>query len=503
MSDQHRVDFLQKKYEVTNEREVRSRLGRVSKWLAGFFVVAALVGVFFSYRVAQITHGDAKDIGSLSIFSTFSSSLSRLVTSGDKALTGEESDRVNFLLLGIGGAGHDGAQLSDTMLFGSFKPSTNELGLLSIPRDLYVNIPGYGYSKINAANAYGEEQGADKGLDLASQVVSEILDEPVHYVIRVDFNGFATVIDQLGGVDICVDRAFTDAQYPEYEGSPTYKVVTFDAGCQHMNGETALAYARSRHGNNGEGTDFARAARQQKILLAVKDRALSLGVLLNPGKVTRILNTVGSNVTTNMSFWEMMKLAKYAPDISTERIAMKVLDTAAGGPLYATTILPGPGYIVLPRHDDWSDLHAIAENIFTIGASPAATPTIATTPTAPTVSVEIQNGTSVSGLAYLTAQRLEGSNFDVVKIGNAENKNVDRTVIYDLTEGRKAADLATLKEFLGADVVMAHEGWVYADDVVPTELTASETPGSDMVTANVSVDFLILVGEDAASLAIR
>lgn len=503
MSDQHRVDFLQKKYEVRSEREVRSRISRTTRWLAGGFAVAALVGVFFSYRIAQVTHGDEKDIGGLSLFSTFSSSLARLVTSGDKSLTGEESDRVNFLLLGVGGTGHEGPQLSDTILFGSFKPSTSELGLLSIPRDLYVSIPGFGSSKINAANAYGEERGDGKGLDLASEVVSEILDEPVQYVIRVDFSGFSSVIDQLGGVDICVDRAFTDNQYPEYEGSPTYKVITFDAGCQHMDGETALEYARSRHGDSGEGTDFARAARQQKILLAVKDRALSLGVLFNPGKVTRILNTVGKNVTTNMSFWEMMKLAKYAPDIDTERIAMKVLDTAAGGPLYSTTILPGPGYIVLPRNDDWSDLHDIAENIFTIGEAPAATPTVATAPAAQTVAVEIQNGTSVSGLAYLTAQRLEGSSFDVVKIGNAKDTTVSRTTIYDLTAGRKAADLAVLKEFLGAEVVMASEGWIYADDVVPTDLTPTQTPGSSMVTANETVDFLIVVGEDAASLAIR
>ena len=270
-----------------------------------------------------------------------------------------------------------------------------------------------------------------------------------------------------------------------------------------MDGATALQYARSRHGDNGEGTDFARAARQQKILLAVKDRALSLGVLLNPGKVTRIMNTVGKNVTTTMSFWEMMTLAKYAPDIDTQRIAMKVLDTAVGGPLYSTTILPGPGYIVLPRNDDWSDLHDIADNLFARGVAPAATPTVATAPTQPTVTVEIQNGTRVSGLAYLTAQRLEGSNFDVVKIGNAENTAVSRTTIYDLTAGRKAADLAALKEFLGADVIMASEGWVYADDVVPTDLVASETPGSGMVTANETVDFLIVVGEDAASLAIR
>lgn len=500
MSDPHRVDFLQQKYDIPTEREVRAKVSRTGRLLMSVCTVLALVGIFFSYHIAQITHGDEKDIGSLSLFSTFSSSFARLITSGDKSLGGEESDRVNILLMGVGGYGHDGAQLADTMIFGSYQPSTNALGLLSIPRDLYVHIPGRGSSKINAANAYGEEAGEGKGLDLASQVVTNILDQPVDYVVRVDFSGFATLIDQLGGVDICVDQTFTDNQYPEYEGSPTYIVLTFTEGCQHMNGDTALQYARSRHGDGGEGTDFARAARQQKILLAVKDRALSAGVLLNPAKLTRILNTISSHIATNLSFWEIIKLAKYAPNITTEHINMKVLDTAPNGPLYSTTILPGPGYIVLPRHDDWSDLKAIAKNIFTLGEAPTATPTVATTPTAPSINVEIQNGTTMSGLAFVTAQRLEGSNVNVVKIGNAVTKDFTRTTIYDMTSGRKAVELSALKEFLGADIVMANAGWVYADNVVPTSLAAT-TPLSLSTTEN--IDFLIIVGEDASSLVLR
>lgn len=501
MSDQHSVDFLQKKYEIPTEREVRTKVSRTGRYVAMFLAITAVVGTFFSYRIAQITHGDEADVGSLSFFSTFTSGVARLVGSGDKTLTGETSDRINFLLMGIGGEGHDGPQLSDTLIFGSFKPSTHELGMLSIPRDLYVSIPGYGSGKINHANAYGENKGDGKGIDLATDVVSTVTGQPIHYAVRVDFNGFATLIDELGGVDVYVDRSFTDNQYPEYSGSPTYKTISFTEGWTRMDGQTALEFARSRHGNNGEGTDFARAARQQKIILAAKDKALSLGVLLNPAKLTRLLDTLNDHIDTNLSFWEMVKLAKYAPNIDTNAITMQVLDTSAESPLYACTTCEA--YIILPKADDWTDIHEITENMFVSTGTTSAEATPATLPDMPTVRVEVQNGTGVSGLAYQTAQRLYGSSYEVVTIGNAQDRAYAHTVIYDLTDGRKAIELAGLKEFLGAEVVMSHEGWVYADDVVPTQLTETQAPGSSLVTSGEEVDFLIIVGEDAASLVLR
>lgn len=501
MSDEHSVDFLQKKYKIPTERAVRAKISRSSRYVVIFLAVIAVVGTFFSYRIAKITHGDAADIGSLSLFSTFSSSLARLVGSGDKALTGEESDRVNFLLMGVGGAGHDGPQLADTIIFGSFKPSSHELGMLSIPRDLYVAIPGYNSGKINHANAYGEQKEQGGGLALASDVVSTVVGEPIHYAIRVDFNGFATLIDELGGIDVYVDRSFTDYQYPEYEGSPTYKTISFTKGWTHMTGDKALEFARSRKGSNGEGSDFARGARQQKIILAVKDKSLSLGVLLNPAKLTRLLDTLNTHIDTNLSLWEMIKLAKYAPNVDTKSISMQVLDTSAESPLYACTTCEA--YLIFPKADDWSDIHAIADTMFVSAGTAGAEAAPVVLPPLPVVNVEVQNGTAVSGLAYQTAQRLSGSSFNVMTIGNAGVRTYAKTTIYDLTNGRKAAELASLKQFLGADVVMSNEGWIYADDVVPTTVTASGTPSTDLVITAENVDFLIVVGEDAASFVLR
>ena len=476
MSDPHTVDFLQKKYEVPTEREVRSRVSRTGRYLAGFFVVTALVGVFFPTALRKSHTVTKRTSVVCRSFSSFSSSLARLVTSGDKSLTGEESDRVNFLLLGVGGAGHDGAQLSDTMVFGSFKPSTNELGMLSIPRDLYVSVPGYGNSKINAANAYGEEAGTGKGLDLATAVVSEILDQPVHYTIRVDFDGFSSVINQLGGVDICVDRAFTDNQYPEYEGSPTYKIVTFEAGCQHLSGDEALEYARSRHGNNGEGTDLHAPHVSRKSCSPSKTAHCHSASCSTPARSRASLSTISNNIATNMSFWEMMKFAQYAPNIHTDAIALKVLDTAASGPLYSTTILPGPGYIVPPaprrlvgparncrEHlHGWRrtrrNAHGRCHTHHTVGFC--------------------RNSKRHERLRTSIRHRATAGRIKLRRRQNRQCTEQNRRSYHHLrpTLGRKAAELSALKEFLGADVIMASEGWVYDNSVVPSDLTTTETP---------------------------
>lgn len=501
MSDQHTVDFLQKKYDVQSERAVRARVSKTGRVLGATLAVAAMIGTFFSYRIAQVTHGDEGDIGALSLFSTFSSSLSRLVTSNDKTLVGEADDRVNFLLLGIGGAGHDGPQLTDTIILGSFKPSTKQLGMLSIPRDLYVNIPGYGYSKLNHANAYGEQKGDGRGLATATDVVEDVVGEDIAYTIRVDFSGFEKIIDELGGVDVYVDRTFSDSSYPLDDGLGSVETVTFAQGWQHMDGETALKFARSRKGTNGEGSDFARAARQQKIIVAAKKRATSAGVLLNPARLTRLLNTLDDHIDTNLSFWEMMKLAKYAPDVSPEAITMQVLDTSSG--ILYSAMYEGAGYVVVPWEEDWSDVHNVADAMFATTSAAASEPTPAQPEQQTLARVEIQNGTSIVGLASDTAQRLQGSAFEVVALGNAASKHVARTVIYDLTDGRKSSELSSLKEFLGADVVMSSEGWIYSEDVVPSELTVDGTPDAELVTSDESVDFLIIVGEDAASLVLR
>ncbi len=175
-------------------------------------------------------------------------------------LKGEGDGRINILVLGIGGVGHEAPTLSDTMLVLSIDPQTKDTAMLSIPRDLYVKIPATGkyatqYSKINAANAYG-------GPELAAKVVSSVIGVPIHYYILVDFSGFRQAVDAVGGVDVTVGKAIYDPEYPCDNEKGGYCPFSVAAGPQHMNGTVALRYARSRKSTS----DFDRAARQQQII---------------------------------------------------------------------------------------------------------------------------------------------------------------------------------------------------------------------------------------------
>lgn len=501
MQDPDSVDFLKPhedaplpKPEPLSPRPPKRRLSARTKLALFGFAILITGGYLLSTGITQSTSSEPTE------HLSFLSSLKRLVVSGDKEVAGQDDDRVNFLLLGIGGSGHAGPELTDTMIFGSFKPSTKEVGLISIPRDLNVDMPGYGYRKINNVNAFAEMEKPGSGPEAAAEVVEDILAEEVHYTIKVDFSGFEEIIDDLGGIDVYVERSFTDTTYPLDDGLGSVETISFTQGWTHMDGETALKFARSRHGSNGEGSDFARAARQQKMLLAVKDKALSLGVLLNPAKLNRVLGTIQDNVETNLTLWEMMRFAKYIPDVSSENIAMHVLDNRSGL-LYDANY--NGAYVLLPYEEDWSELHALADNIFEKSPNdPHFTATAPEPNPSLNVTVEVQNGTATTGLASQTAQLLEGSGFTVTTIGNAQNREVTKTVIYDLTDGEKDEELAALKEYLSAEVYMSTKGYLAADAVVPDEVLAS-TPGIEFVTSTEDIDFLIILGQDSTNLVLR
>lgn len=478
---------------IPSERQARANIGRLTKVLSVCAVVLVAAGAFASTKIPRTT---AEEPQVSNVFSLFSS-LRRLVVAPDKTLSGEQNDRINILLLGIGGAGHDGPELTDTMMLASYQPSTNNVGMISIPRDLTVPIQNYGYRKINAVNAYAEMDNPGSGMAASADMIHTILGQTVDYTVKVDFKGFEEIIDDIGGVSVYVENAFTDTTYPLDDELGSVQTVSFTQGWTTMDGKTALEFARSRHGGNGEGSDFARAARQQKIMLALKDKALSLNVLLNPAKLNRVLSTVRENIHTDMDIWEMIRLAGYVPKIDPHTIAMKVLDTAPGSPLYQTTI--NGAFVILPQKEDWSDLKTIAANIF--DKTNVVTAQAASLPEKPSgndeVRVEIQNGTQTSGVASKTAQLLESSGFTIAVVGNATERDYAKTTIFDYTNGKKAEELASLQKYLDADVVMTPQGFLSSDAVTPTSLGTAPAP------TGTNVDFLIIIGQNGTKLVMN
>lgn len=390
-----------------------------------------------------------------------------------------DDGRTNVLFLGVGGPGHDGPQLSDTMLLATLDRENKRAGIISVPRDLLVDIPGYGEKKINHANAYGEEKGTGEGPKLTSQVMEQVFGTKIHYYVRVDFKAFEEIVDDIGGIDVNVDRAFSDPQYPTEDYG--VETITFAAGVQHMNGATALKYARSRHGSNGEGSDFARSARQQKVMYAVKQKVLSSATLLSPSTITNLTRTLKSHIATNMSALDMIALFREYKNFDQKNIATKVLIPGDAEPIYETYV--NGAYVLLPKNPDWSELHALTKTIFDAAAKPTD---VVTAPP----HVEVQNGTSVNGLARETAGKIAKNGFVVAKICNAAEKGIEQTTIIDLTKGKRPADLNRLKKILNAEAKVPEHDWKYTTEITPTDgvqiANTAEQPKD--------LDFLVILG---------
>jgi len=524
-----KIDFLKEKYHL-DEPDQKPFIFFRKRLIASLIIVATL-GTIFSYRVATT----AESKGGITPFSFFAAVRS-MITPGDDRLEGEDQDRVNLLLTGIGGEGHDGPQLTDTILFASYRPSTKKIAFMSLPRDMTVPIPGHGYQKVNHANAYGEMEKAGNGPVAAADVIGDILKQDIQYYVRVDFDGFAELIDSISGIDVYVDHAFTDPSYPilgkedaecstnQPSGdaytpklSPNpyacrFEVLTFKEGWVHMNGDMALKYVRSRHGTNGEGSDFARARRQQKVVLAVKEKVFSIGTFVNPSRIAKILSTLKQNIATNLSISEIVHLAKDLKDVKEEEVVQHVIDASDRSPLYSATV--NGAYVLLPKNDDWTQLQKMAQYIFTPDSSITNTASKPSETTAPAVEqkpqpekpkftrVEIQNGTNTTGLAFKTSQLLSEQGYTVAKVGNAQTRSYKHTVIYDLSNGEKATELQALKDFFQADVTRAAIGWMVSSDVIPKELSLSKDE-LQQKTSEEEVDFLVIIGENYANLAQR
>ncbi len=482
------------------------------------FVFAATTLSVLSYRV---TLSGETSIG-LPSFSLITS-ISHFLHAGDRTLKGEDRDRVNILLLGIGGEGHDGPQLTDTIMLASYKPSTKHVGILSIPRDFTVSIPGYGERKINAANALGEAERPGSGPALTAQVIKNVFGQNADYYIRVDFDGFAQFIDTLGGIDLFVDRAFSDNSYPisgreitncgqtENVDSLTGEIISqavytcrftmlsFKEGWTHMDGDLALKYVRSRHGSNGEASDFARSRRQQKVLLAVKDKFLSASTLLNPAKLNQLQETFHKNISTNLETVELLRLANILRNFDSAKIVNRVLDASPDSPLYATSL--NGAYVLLPKNDDWQQLRDTAEHMFDATTIAPSVTAIAPPPPPPSVPVklEIQNGTKITGLAMRFSQLLDSQGYKIVKVGNAEARGYDHTVIYDLTNGRAPEQLKNLQDYLNADVTLSAGGWLATGNIVPKEVSLSPQD-YEAKPSHADIDFLVILGQNSANL---
>jgi len=378
--------------------------------------------------------------------------LSRLVAAvsgDDKRLAGVGSDRINFLLLGIGGEGHDGPYLTDTIIVASLKPSTNEVAFLSLPRDLAVKTSNGTLEKINQIYSDGRQAGSDEqGLKNITATVETFLDTEINYYALIDFSGFEKFIDELGGITVNVPKGFTDNLYPTDDFKNT--VVSFQAGSQLMSGKRALIYARSRHGDNYEGSDFARSKRQQLILQAVKDKLFSLNTLIDPQRISALMDLVNNSLKTNLSFFQAVQLGDLLKNIADDKIRSLTIDDGPFGMLNPDYLDNG-AWILKPRPNGEKIIADRWQNIFEMSLVKSENAVI-----------EVANGTTVEGLAYFTAETLKQLGYSIATFSNAVKQDFEKTIIYDLSNNTKPLTLKLLSE----------EFQVKISDNLPQELLA-------------------------------
>ena len=383
---------------------------RKRMWIILAVVVAflALAGGVFAWKTGVILNKISG--GHANIFNSLVKSLPGV----EKKLAGEDTGKINILLLGMRGAGDAaGGLLADTIMVLSIHPKNGEAdvaraSLVSLPRDLYVTVPGRDEQrKINAVYALGEERKPGGGIEDMRTIVGAVSGMDIPYAVVLNFQGFKEVVNAVGGITIHLDQPFeeniqfrglaqrcdlvytvpsgqyetkrvqrkngtyylhpkqyplcfkkmTSAQTSELECGGDFKLP---AGDNVLDGDKALCYARARY----TSSDFERARRQQEVIKLIKSKATSIGTLTDFSKVSALISALGNNVTTNLEAWEMQRLFDLYKSVGdTSAITQKVLEDSEEGLLYAPTETKATGYILLPRGDNYDQIKNLFQSL--------------------------------------------------------------------------------------------------------------------------------------------
>ncbi len=466
------IDFKNKMQEENENLEDNFSLkkNRKNKKIR-FFIIISITAIFILFGKIIIS---SPQTSKWLEENTFWGNIKHLTESADRKLVGEEEDRINILLLGIGGDGHDGSQLADTVMLASLKPSTKEAALISLPRDLVVpNQFSSNWRKINSINALAEANNSGSGGEVSAKVVSNILDTPISYYLRLDFSGFIDIIDELGGIEIDVERTLSDPHYPieGEEDNPDYYArfqhLYIEEGLQKMDGSLALKYVRSRHAPGIEGSDFARGRRQQKVLEAIRRELLSLDMLLKPASLTRVISELDSNIHTNLSVWEMYRVWDKFKDTEEKNISNHVFDDSPNGLLRASQGHNG-AFILIPKDNNFQEIQKYVNTVFSEEKITEEEEVVVEEEESGETEKEVYsqaeivviNGTWISGLATNTADNLRQAGFSISDINNAPKRDYEENIIYDLTYGRNNEELEKLKVLTNASLAFDAPSWL-------------------------------------------
>lgn len=387
----------------------------------------------------------------------------------------EGDGRVNFLLLGKGGPEQtDGPDLTDTIIVASVDPCNKDAGLLSIPRDLAVKMESGETQKINAVYALtkmsAESKGKSKeeaekaGIDAIENVVENVVGIKMNYYTMIDFEAFEQAINTVGGIDINVKEPVSETLWLD---GKNYKLhVT--PGEQHFDGLKALAYSRCRHCDNKN--DFGRSERQREVIIALRKKIISMGTFGNPVKMSQLMGSFGSRVTTNLNVPdEALKLYKIGQEIDESNIRSVSLVDEPNVLIKSGSGSLGLGSIQIPSAGiyKYDEIKKFVSSTFVDGFIKKEN-----------AGVVVLNGTSSSGLATTKADVLKSYGYNVLQVGDAPDKSTTNTIVVDL----KKKDTKYTKRYLELRYKTA----------VVTDLP-------DGITVPENADFVIILGRNETS----
>lgn len=386
-------------------------------------------------------------------------------------LKGEDSGRVNILLAGNSAddAGHDGGDLTDSILILSIDTKNNKAFMLSVPRDLYVKVGDNGHSKINAAYVFGKSNKfADNGYPMGGmgqleQTISENFGININYYALVNYSALRQAVDAVGGIDVTITSDDKRGLYdPSIDYATNGPLVKLTNGVHTLNGQQALNLARAR-GDNYRSygyarSDFERTKNQRLMLLALKSKAVSAGVLSNPAKLSNLADAIGGNVKTDFNLSEVRRLYDVTKDINTNGIASLSLNEANGKNLLANYTTPRGESALIPAagKDDFSDIQAFLKQLTSSNPLVQEGATVA-----------VLNGANAPGLASTTREKIKAKSISVDAVGNATTVT-PLSIIIDNSKGYKPATLKALKALYPKATITSMNAYVgrYDEDFV-------------------------------------
>jgi LCP family protein required for cell wall assembly len=401
-------------------------------------------------------------------------------------LKGEAQGRVNILLAGDSSddPNHPGANLTDSIMIVSIDTKNHTGFMLSVPRDLWVNIPALGGDqKINDANTvnnFSEPGYPSGGMGQLQQIVQTDLGIPIDYYALIDYTAFRDAVNAVGGVTINLQtndpRGLFDPNIDKADGGP----LKLPNGIINLNGQTALNLARARGdpcecgGQVAYGfsqSDYDRTEHQRQMLTALVQKAQTLGVAANPIKVSQLFNAFGNNIQTNLNLGDAVRLTQLTKVIGMNNLKSLEYSDSGQNALITDYNAPDGEEALAPAAglDDFSDIQQYYQQLT------SNNPVVQEAPT-----VVVLNGTNTNGLAAQEAKTLKGDGFNVVGVTDANNLYTNSMII-DLSNGKKPASKQLLQTLLSRD----------------TTVVASDTGSQEAAEAvNYNADFVIVLGSD-------